>query len=68
MRRSREQAVTAPTLRKRQWKVSSPLLEKQEAVGEMCILTMLLRQPLLVIPHRYSVRHHVLKERHRGTT
>lgn len=43
-------------------------LKKQEALGEMCLLMMLLRQPLLVIPYQYSVHHRFLKERHKGTT
>lgn len=68
MKRSREQAVTAPTLRKRRWKIPSPPSEKQEAVGEMCLLMMLLRQPLLVIPDQYSAHHRFLKESHKGTT
>lgn len=44
------------------------LSEKQEAVGEICLLMMLLRQPLLVIPDQYSAHLCFLKERHKGTT
>lgn len=68
MKKSRELAVTVPTLRKRRWKIPSPPSEKQEAVGEMWLLMMLRRQPLLVIPDQYSVHHHFLKERHKGST
>lgn len=68
VKRSREQPVSAPTLKNRRWKIPSPPSEKQEVVGETCLLMMLLRQPLLVIPHQYSVHHHFLKESHKGTT
>jgi len=47
---------------------NTPSSEKREAQGETCLLAMLLRQPLLVIPDQYSVHHSFLEQRHKGTT